>query len=100
MAKFTTDNQPSNRGRPKGSRNKRTVFSEDLTKEALRQLETALLSGEPWAVQEVIKRTHPALKPVTDENSLDGELLRARIFEISELEERIQAIEEGLKDGR
>lgn len=99
MAKFTADNQPTKRGRPKGSRNKRAVFSEEVTKEAVKQLEAALFSGEPWAIQEVIKRTHPTLKPVTDESSLDGEMLRARIFEITELEERIKALEEVAENG-
>ncbi|WP_417879539.1 DUF5681 domain-containing protein [Vibrio sp.] len=81
-------------GRPKGSKNTKGKFSEKITQEAVRQLEAALLSGEQWAVQEILKRTHPALKAITSDDSLDGEMLRMKIKEISEFEERLKALEE------
>jgi hypothetical protein len=94
--KFTKDNQPDGRGRPKGVRNKRSYLDQEITQAAIEQLKAAVQAGEPYAISLVLDRLMPKLKPVTDENSLDGELLRARIFEITELEDRIKAIEEGL----
>ena len=96
--RFTQDNQPSNKGRPKGSLNKRSQFSNELTSKALLELEVALNSGEQWAIETILKRTHPTLKPITPDNSLDGEFLKLKMLEISEFEERIQALEERNSD--
>ena len=103
--RFTHDNQPSNKGRPKGTLNKRSQFSNELTSKALLELEVALNSGEQWtvnseqwAVESILKRTHPALKPITLDNSLDGEFLKLKMLEISEFEERIKALEERNSD--
>ena len=93
MAKFSTENQPSRAGRKPGSKNKRSQFSDTLTTEAIRQLTLAVAQGEQWAVDTVLKRTHPISKPITPTDSLDGEFLKARIFEISELQARIEALE-------
>ena len=92
--RFTQDNQPSNKGRPKGSLNKRSQFSNELTSKALLELEVALNSGEQWAIEIILKRTHPTLKPITPDNSLDGEFLKLKMLEISEFEQRIKALEE------
>lgn len=96
MAKFSSTNQPANRGRPKGTKNKRSVINESLQTAALQELEKAVLSGESWAVQTVMDRIAPKLKAVTPENSLDAQMLQAKIREITELEERIAKLE-GLK---
>lgn len=80
------------KGRPKGSRNKRSLLSDEITSEALTKLKEAVIAGEAWAVQEVLKRTHPMLK-VTPESSLDTELLSERIKELVAFEERIAALE-------
>lgn len=93
MAKFSKDNQPANRGRPKGAKGKRSAISEPLQKAALNELEKAVLCGEAWAVQSVIDRIAPKLKAITPENSLDAEMLSAKIRELTELEERIAKLE-------
>jgi hypothetical protein len=90
---FSATNQPANNGRPKGSRNKRGQFSKELTTQALEQLTLAVSNGEAWAVQEVFKRTHPALKPITPTDSLDGEMLMLKMKEIEEFEQRLIALE-------
>ena len=94
MAKFSADNQPTSNGRKKGSVNKRSQFSDTLTKDALTQLNEAVSRGESWAVESVLKRTHAPLKAITPDNSLDGELLKLKMLEISEFEERIKALED------
>jgi hypothetical protein len=90
---FSATNQPANNGRPKGSRNKRGQFSNELTTQALEQLTLAVSNGEAWAVQEVFKRTHPTLKPITPIDSLDGEMLMLKVKEIEEFEQRLIALE-------
>jgi hypothetical protein len=90
---FSKTNQPVNNGRPKGSKNKRGQFSKELTEQALEQLTVAVNQCESWAIQEVLKRTHPALKPITPEDSLDGDMLALKMKEISEFEQRLNALE-------
>jgi hypothetical protein len=90
---FSTTNQPANNGRPKGSRNKRGQFSQELAEQALEQLTLAVNQGESWAIQEVLKRISPTLKPITPEESLDGDMLMMKIKEIQELEQRLIALE-------
>jgi hypothetical protein len=90
---FSATNQPANNGRPKGSRNKRGQFSQELAEQALEQLTLAVNQGESWAIQEVLKRTSPILKPITPEESLDGDMLVLKIKEISEFEERLLNLE-------
>jgi hypothetical protein len=93
MAKFTAENQPQNRGRKKGTKNRRMAISESLEKTTLEKLSEALDASEPWAIQAVLDRVAPKLKAVTPEHSLDGALLQLRILEIRELEERLKALE-------
>jgi hypothetical protein len=90
---FSATNQPANNGRPKGSRNKRGQFSKELAEQALEQLTLAVNQGEPWAIQEVLKRISPTLKPITPEESLDGDMLALKIKEVSEFEERLSNLE-------
>lgn len=91
---FTKDHQPTKgRGRVKGSKNKRSQFTKLLTDEALKQVTAAVASGESWAIQLVINRTHPQLKAITPVDSLDGELLQAKIKEVAEFEQRLLALE-------
>jgi hypothetical protein len=90
---FSSINQPANNGRPKGSRNKRGQFSQELAEQALEQLTLAVNQGESWAIQEVLKRISPTLKPITPEESLDGDMLMLKIKEIQELEQRLIALE-------
>ena len=93
MAKFSEHNQPQGRGRPKGSKDKRSQFSDSMTKTALAQLSEAVTQGESWAITLVVSRTHPALKTITPKDSLEGELLAAKIKEVAEFEERLNALE-------
>ncbi|PMP08909.1 hypothetical protein BCS94_06840 [Vibrio breoganii] len=81
-------------GRPKGSKNRKGQFSEKLSNEAIKKLEQAVADGESWAISLVIQRTHPALKAITPENSIDAEVMRARIFQLVELEERLTKLEQ------
>jgi hypothetical protein len=90
---FSATNQPANNGRPKGSRNKRGQFSQELAEQALEQLTLAVNQGESWAIQEVLKRISPTLKPITPEESLDGDILMLKIKEIQELEQRLLVLE-------
>ena len=94
MPRFTSENQPTGNGRKVGSKNKRSQFSNELTSKALLELEVALNAGEQWAVETILKRTHAPLKPVTSDDSLDGEFLKLKMLEISEFEERIKALED------
>ena len=93
MAKFSSTNQPESNGRPIGSKNKRSQFTDVMAGSALEQLEIALNEGEQWAIETVLKRTHAPLKAVTPDNSLDGEFLKLKMKEISEFEQRIIALE-------
>ncbi|GLX82481.1 hypothetical protein theurythT_19330 [Thalassotalea eurytherma] len=94
---FTSQNQPENRGRPKGSKNKRSLIPDNLSKKAIIQLTDALNKGEQWAVEAVLKRSFPVLKPITPCDSLDADLIKAKIKEVYELEQRIEAIERTVK---
>jgi hypothetical protein len=98
MAKFTATNQPAGNGRPLGSKNRRSQFTDAMTSTALEKLDIALSDGESWAIQLVINRTHPALKAITPEGSLDGDFLKLKMKEISEFDERIQALEQRLNE--
>lgn len=97
MPKFSKENQPKGRGRPQGSKNKRGQFSDALTEQALKNLEQLVNAGDIQASLEVLKRTHPVLKAITPENSLDGELMKLKMREISEFEERLKALEDSIK---
>ncbi|PMP04569.1 hypothetical protein BCS95_05480 [Vibrio breoganii] len=81
-------------GRPKGSKNKREFIDAETKKEAQKHLQNAVKAGEQWAILEVLKRIEPPLKPVTPENSIDAEVMRARIFQLVELEERLTKLEQ------
>jgi hypothetical protein len=76
---FSTTNQPANNGRRKGSKNKRSAFSDDITAETLVQLGKELSEGSAWAIQEVLKQTHPALKVITPSDSFNGQLLALKV---------------------
>jgi len=94
--KFSEGNQPdpkSKRGRPRGSQNKRSQFAGVLTHLALEKLAEAITEGKAWAIQLVLSRTHPALKPVTPVDSLDGRLIELKMREMSEFEQRLQKLE-------
>ena len=80
-------------GRPKGSKNKRSLINEALQETAFAKLSDAVNAGEAWAIQAVLDRTTPKLKQITPDNSLDGEYLAAKIKEVAEFEERLTTLE-------
>ncbi|HID2766004.1 TPA: hypothetical protein ACXGA6_002530 [Klebsiella pneumoniae] len=80
-------------GRPKGALNKRPQMPKVLFTYAMAKLAVAVGAGESWAIQSVIDRWMPKLKPVTPEDSLDAEVLRARINELVEFDRRLAALE-------
>lgn len=95
---FTKIKQPSKRGRPKGSLNKRSQIPDELHKEALKQLTTAVKAGASWAVLSVVDRTMPKIKPVSTgaeqlliEAQTELTILKAK--EISEFEQRLIELE-------
>ena len=100
--KFSHMNQPSNRGRKVGSRNKRTIISEDLHTEALAKLTEAVTAAEQWAIVEVLARTSPKLKPTAIGSEQDlliaqVELTHLKAKEVSEFQERLEALEQASK---
>lgn len=94
MAKFTSDNQPANRGRKRGSKNIKQAITPEMEGKAKDVLLQALEAGEQWACEAVLKRTAAPLKAVTPIGSLDAELLEARIHEMTELAKKVEELEE------
>ncbi len=93
MARFEKGNKQG-RGRPLGSRNKRTQLSPTLTALAIKNLTEAAKAGESWATIEIMKRTVPCLRPSTPENTLDGALIELKIKELESFEQRLVVLEE------
>lgn len=93
MAQFSSENQPKQR-RGKAKDKLKGLIDENTKEEAKRQLSNAVKAGEQWAVMAIIDRIAPKLKPITDESSLDGEMLKLKMKEISEFEERIKQLED------
>lgn len=93
MARFSKDNQPIKRS-PRGKAKQPGL---ELIKKAQPQIIQAVidkaLEGDMQAAGILLKRVAPELKPITDPSSIDAELLRAKIFEVSEMKNRIEALE-------
>ena len=85
-------------GRPRGAKGKRLQLPSELTSDAIAALAEAVAGGDVQAIRLVLDRTIPALKAVTPESSLDGELMALKIRELAEFEQRLAAIEAGLAD--
>lgn len=85
-------------GRPRGAKGKRLQLPAELTSDAIAALAEAVAGGDVQAIRLVLDRTIPALKAVTPESSLDGELMALKIRELAEFEQRLAAIEAGLAD--
>lgn len=92
MAQFSSENQPKQR-RGKSRDKLKRLIDEKTQEEAKRQLSDAVKAGEQWAVMAIIDRIAPKLKPITDESSLDGEMLKLKMKEISEFEQRLADLE-------
>lgn len=76
-----------------GAGRKRTPLPKKLTDSALLRLGELLDAGDVQAVKMVIDRSFPALKSVTPTGTLDAELLKLKIAELSSFEERLAALE-------
>jgi hypothetical protein len=61
------------------------LISEEASAAAIKALELAAMQGEQWAILAIADRVSPKLKAITPPDSLDGELLRAKIKEMAEL---------------
>ena len=85
-------------GRPRGAKGKRLQLPSELTSDAITALAEAVAGGDVQAIRLVLDRTIPALKAVTPESSLEGELMALKIRELAEFEQRLAAIEAGLAD--
>lgn len=81
-------------GRPRGAKGKRLQLPSELTCDAIAALAEAVAGGDVQAIRLVLDRTIPALKAVTPESSLDGELMALKIRELVEFEQRLAAIEQ------
>ena len=93
MSKFTKENQPSNRGRPSGSRNKLlSKFGAD-GKTLLNDLMKRALGGDDEATKMLLPFISKP-KPYTEKDTIDGEYLRLKSLEISEFEQRITELEQ------
>lgn len=76
-----------------GAGRKRNPLPKQLTDNALARLYDLVDAGDVQAVRMVIDRSFPALKSVTPTGTLDAELLKLKIKELSEFEERLAALE-------
>lgn len=85
-------------GRPKGAKGKRNQIPEELTADALAKLAALVAEGDTQAVRMVLDRVIPTLRAVTAAGSLDAQLLQLKIRELSEFEQRLQALEDSARD--
>ncbi len=92
MAKFTKDNQPEGRGRPVGSQNKQKALFRANGRKLLDSLMERALNNDDEAAKMVLPFISKP-KPHTEITTLDGQLLQAKIKVITELEERLEALE-------
>ncbi|EBD6766780.1 hypothetical protein M7793_22270 [Enterobacter hormaechei subsp. hoffmannii] len=76
-----------------GAGRKRSPLPKQLTDNALKRLSELVEEGDVQAVRMVIDRSFPALKSITPIGTLDAELLKLKIKELSEFEERLAALE-------
>ncbi len=94
MAKFSKEHQPNagKRGRPTGSPNKQKSEFRKGGKQLLSDLMTRALAGDDEAAKMVLPFISKP-KPHTEVTTLDGQLLQAKITELTVLREKIEALE-------
>ena len=81
-------------GRPVGSKNTtRRILPKSLSDSAMVQLTRLVDNGDWDAVKFTLARVYPGLKAITPANSIDAEVLRARINELVEFDRRLAALE-------
>lgn len=84
-------------GRKRGSKNKSSLIAADLQKMAIENVRQAIEAGDLDTSLALLKIILPRYKPETRPGTLDAEYLEAKIFEISEMAQRLEAIEEALQ---
>ncbi len=94
MAKFSKEHQPNadKRGRPTGSPNKQKSEFRKGGRKLLDNLMERALNNDDEAAKLVLPFIAKP-KPYTEICSIDGQLLQAKIKVITELEERLEALE-------
>ncbi len=92
MAKFTKDNQPEGRGRPTGSQNKQKAEFRKGGRKLLDNLMARALNNDDEAAKMVLPFISKP-KPHTEITTLDGQLIEAKITELTVLKEKIEALE-------
>jgi len=101
MAEFKTGNKKAV-GRPRGSKNAKTLLPKTLTDEALKQLKAKVQAGDLTAITFTLNRIYPALKPTATASELEltkaqTELTKFKIKELAEFEQRLHALEDAQK---
>lgn len=71
MTKFSSNNQPENRGRPKGSRNKLTRLLEEESEAIIGIAIEKAKSGDSQAIQAILRYVLPTKKPITEPLHID-----------------------------
>ncbi|MDC2888517.1 hypothetical protein [Psychrosphaera algicola] len=66
MSKFSSLNQPENRGRPKGARNKLTMLLEDEAEEVIKVAIKKAKEGDSQAIQAILRYVLPTKKAITE----------------------------------
>jgi hypothetical protein len=81
MAKFETGN--SGGGRTIGAENKKLSFSREATIKAIENIERFVMDGDFEASVELLSRTNPPLKPVTQKGTLEAKIIKAQLLSLA-----------------
>jgi len=100
MARFSSENQPSQENRV--SRNR---VPKEITAEAVKVLQEALAEGKEWAAKWVLDTSFSRPKPHTAPDSLDGKLIESQIqlnkeraIELAEVRAMVERCQELLEE--
>ncbi len=98
MSKFTTENQPENRGRPKGSTEQSLKFIKNALPEIIEKIVEQAKAGDLQACSLLLDRAMPKIK--TTATGVERDLLEAqtkltnlKVKEIEVFEDRLRALE-------
>lgn len=101
MAEFKAQNKKAV-GRPRGSKNAKTLLPKKLTDEALKQLESKVKDGDLTAITFTLNRIYPSLKATATGAELglveaQTELAHFKVKELGEFQARLDALEQANK---
>lgn len=71
MTKFTSENQPQRRGRPKGAKNKLTKLLENESEAIIKVAIEIAKRGDSQAISTLLRYTLPAKRPVAEPLNID-----------------------------